>query len=140
MHIAWQKIVPRSTYAPGSKIIDYIFMSKFLMNMVRKYGYLGIREGMVSDHRMCYSYCDMHRFLGGNINKIIPPQMRALKCDYKVWSQIFIYELNEHHKNNAIAKRVQELKEEFEKEGKSNNWYKNIMVLTMKCSVISKVQ
>ena len=109
VHIAWKQIVPRSTYARGSKRLDYIFISPNLMSTVRKSGYLGIHELMLSNHKMCYVDCDMQTFLCGNINQIIPPQMRAFKCDDKVRSQIFIKELNEHHKNSSIAKRQRDM-------------------------------
>ena len=77
-------------------------MSPNLMSTVRMSGYLGIHDGMVSDHRMCYVYFNIHTLLGGNINQIIPPQMRAFKCDDKVQSQIFIKELNERFSGTEV--------------------------------------
>ena len=74
------------------------------MSTVRMSGYLGIHDGMVSDQIMCYAVCDMHILLGGKINQIIPPQMRAFKCDDKVQSQICIKELSENNKTIQLLR------------------------------------
>ena len=83
VHKVKQQPTPKTTYSWGSKHLDYIFMSTNLVGTVRKAGYLPIHDEVISDHRMCYVECNLHAFMGGNVNKIVIPHLREFKCNDK---------------------------------------------------------
>ena len=73
-----------TTYARGSKRLDYIFISPQLLPTVQKSGYLVLHDGIISYHRMCYMDVDMVTILGGNVNQILHPYQQVFKCNDKV--------------------------------------------------------
>ena len=81
---ARQQTTPKTTYARGTKRLDYIFISPQLLPTVRKSGYFALHDGIISDHRMCYMDVNLVTFLGGNVNQILHPYQRVFKCNDKV--------------------------------------------------------
>ena len=100
---------PKTTYTRGSKRLDYIFMLTSLVGTVRNAGYLPIHDGVISDHRMCYVECNLHAFMGGNVNKIVRPHLRDFKFNDKAQCQIFLTELNRHMEANKTRQIIKEL-------------------------------
>jgi len=112
-------MTPNTTYSRGTRRFDYIFISHHLLGTIRKSGYPAIHDGIISDHRMCYIKVNMITFLGGNVNQILKPYQRVFKCDDKARSKVFVKELKNHMKKNKLQERINDLKTEFHKEGKT---------------------
>ena len=112
-------MTPSNTYSRGTKRLDYIFISHHLLGTIRKLGYLAIHDGIISDHRMCYIDVNMITFLGGYVNQTLKLYQRVFKCDDKARSALFVKELKDHMRKNKIQERINEVKEEFKKEGKT---------------------
>jgi hypothetical protein len=58
-----------STYARGSKRIDYMFFDTALLPAIKRIGTLGLHEAMVSDHIMLYVDLDEKELFQGIINR-----------------------------------------------------------------------
>ena len=72
-----------TTYARGTKRLDYILMTPSSAHMLRRAGYFLMHDGVISDHRMFYVECNLMAFLGGNLNKTVRLNQRSFKCDDK---------------------------------------------------------
>ena len=69
---------------------------------------------------MCYIDVNMIIFLGGNVNQILKPYQRVFKCDDKARSKVFVQELKNHIMKNKLQERINNLKTEFHREGKTD--------------------
>ena len=58
-----------STYARGSRRIDYIFFDPALLPAIRRIGTLGLHEALVSDHVMLYVDLDEKELFQGLVNR-----------------------------------------------------------------------
>ena len=108
-----------TTYCRVTKRMDYIFISHHLLGTIRKSGYLAIHDGIILDHRMCYINVNMITFLGGNVNQILKPYQCVFNCDDRARCKLFVKELKYHMRKNKIQERINELKNEFHKEVKT---------------------
>jgi len=57
-----------TTYARGSRRIDFIFVDSTILPAIKRIGTLGLHEGIISDHIMLYMDCDERLLFGGIIN------------------------------------------------------------------------
>ena len=79
--------ITSSTYARGSRRIDYILVDTSISPSIKNIGSLGLHEGIISDHVMLYMDCDENELFRGIQNRpVISPSRefileQADKCE-----------------------------------------------------------
>ena len=142
IHKMKQQETPTTTYARGTKRLDYILVTPDLVQTVRRAGYLPVHDGVIADHRLCYIDCNLVEFLGGNVNNIIRPHMRLFKCDDKARCKIFITELKQHMERNKTKERITKIAKELREEGDNQQLIDkyNMLDYNLQCSIKGAVK
>lgn len=101
------------TYQFGKSQIDYIFVDPGLTHAITHIGYLGIHEGVTSDHVMAYVDFDEDRLFAGLVNRPPPFHSREILIEQEDKVQALLRELIPALDAHNIAGRTFELARSF---------------------------
>jgi hypothetical protein len=106
-----------STYACGSKRIDYMFFDEALVPAITAIGTLGLHEAMVSDHVMVYADLDEAKLFGGLLNRPVLVPHREFLLAQADKCQRFLQEFWSRAETCQFKRRVLDLQSSLARYG-----------------------
>lgn len=112
LHEKHAHLSPPSTYFRNfrHKPIDGCYISPNMI--IEKGGFLPFGEG-IGDHRILYIDIDINSWLEGDLQKIVPSQIRRLKCEDVRIVRKFLQELRKRLDDRGLRDRVNALYENY---------------------------
>ncbi len=109
----------QTTYARGSRRIDYIFVDPIIAPAIKRIGTLGLNEGIVSDHVMLYMDVKEDELFRGILNRPVLNPARELVIEQADKCDKFIQRFKELAKEKKFAERIVKLRDNFKLHGAS---------------------
>ena len=106
-----------TTYARGSRRIDYIFVDQMIAPAIKRIGTLGLHEGINSDHVMLYMDCDEKELFQGRVNRPVQHPGRDFVIEHADKVAKFLELVREEAKKRNFASRTSKLYELLEQYG-----------------------
>ena len=102
-----------TTYARGSRRIDFIFVDSTILPAIKRIGTLGLHEGIISDHIMLYMDCDERLLFGGIINRPVMSPGREFVIEHADKCKKIIDLFQKLVSEKKFKERVEKLRDEF---------------------------
>jgi len=98
-----------TTYARGSRRIDYILVDSILESSIKRIGTLGLHEGIISDHVMLYMDCDEKALFRGHINRPVMNPSREFVIEHADKAEKFLKTFKEYADEKKFESRAEAL-------------------------------
>ena len=128
-----------TTYARGSRRIDYILVDSVLESSIKRIGTLGLHEGIISDHVMLYMDCDEEELFHGLINRPVMNPSREFVIEHADKAVKFLKKFKEYADKKKFESRAEALLNLFKRNGptKANVQKFNILDVEIKECILS---
>ena len=108
-----------TTYARGTRRIDFILVDSALEPFIKRIGTLGLHEGILSDHVMLYMDIDERAMFKGIVNRPSLNPCREFIIEHADKQKKFLEHFRKHAEQRQFCQRVKKLAHDFTSHGAS---------------------
>ena len=101
------------TFCRGSKMIDGVWVSKQVSQVILAFGYAPFRFVISSDHRGNYMDLEMFKLLDNNFPTMCPPSYRRLKSTIPAWVDSYVKSVTDKWDNHNTTLKIYQLEDFF---------------------------